>query len=73
MTLLTLWVSLTRMAVPQDLFDREEDTTLKPELQNHFLIDSCDEGCVSWRDTKSTLVYLSQFTSAIHVSGHLDQ
>ena len=73
MTLLTLWVSLTRMAVPQDLFDTEEDTTLNPELQNHFLMDSCDEACVSWRHAKSTLMrhakstlmHLSQSTSAV--------
>ena len=64
-TLLTLWVSLTIMAVPQDLFDTEEDTTLNPELQNHFLMDSCDEACVSCRHAKSTLMHLSQSTSAV--------
>ena len=65
MTLFTLWVSLTRMAVPQDLLDTEEDTTLKLELLNHFLMDSCDETCVSWRHTNSTLMHLSQSTSAV--------
>ena len=53
------------MAVPQDLFDTEEDTTLKPEFLNHFLLDSCDEACISWRHTKSTLMHLSQSASAI--------